>query len=73
MENLLLLLAVAACPLMMWLMMRSMHGNKGEQETQPADDRQKTARLKDEVAHIRQEVARAQAESAKGSSDKPVG
>lgn len=61
MENVLLLLALAACPLVMWMMMRSM-GGKGGQEDDTADRQE--AHLKGEIAGLREEVARRKAEES---------
>ncbi len=75
MENLLLFVAVAACPLMMWLMMRAMRGKEDHQEGRAPEDRLKATRLKDEVARLREEVARRGAEEdvPDRSSDKRIG
>lgn len=62
MENVLLLLALAACPLVMWLMMRSM-GGKGGKRDDPAD-RHEATHLKGEIAALREEVARRKAEES---------
>ncbi len=65
MENVLLLLALAACPLVMWMMMRSM-GGKGGQEDDTANRQE--AQLKGEIAELREEVARRKAEESANPS-----
>lgn len=58
MEGLLLLLAVAACPLMMWFMMRGMggSGSNGQDPAAPADESGREAELRAEVAELRAKV-----------------
>ena len=54
MEGLLWIAVVAACPLMMWFMMRGMSGGDSA-EADPAPDNREAA-LRSEVAELRKEL-----------------
>ncbi len=57
MENLLLLLAVLACPLTMWFMMRSMRGHRDESGVETNED----SRMRERLAILEEENARLRA------------
>lgn len=55
MESILLLLVVAACPLMMVWCMRSMRGH-GKSDTTTTTSTDEAARLRQEIAELRDEI-----------------
>ena len=55
MEGLLVLAVLAACPLIMWLMMRGM-GKQADQRQQP-DGNEREAEVRAKIASLREQIA----------------
>lgn len=57
MEGLFLLLVLAACPVLMWVMMRGMGGQQSD-HAQPPDEGDSESALRTEVDELRAEIDR---------------